>query len=339
MRRRPRRRGGALLVAVATLAFSSALVAALADLVRTEVRLASERRRAARLLGALDACLADVVAELPAGWDFAAVLAGADAVAGTADDGLLPAPAGCGARARPAPGGAAPHRTVLEAEAQIGNARRILDALVRRTTEAGVGALLWLSAPPDAGAIAGLASFDGADPDTPFASLAAPADPETLDAWVAGEGARLETSPGTAPPVFGPPPPLADLGARILAGGPAGPEALVSGGTAVAGLAHVAGDLTIDDTRHGAGLLFVDGILEIRGVLEFDGVVVATGGIRVAPGGGLVVDGGLWLGVGAPSLSVEGSLALRRGRDAIAAADALLPLPRRATVASARDMG
>jgi len=68
-------------------------------------------------------------------------------------------------------------------------------------------------------------------------------------------------------------------------------------------------------------------------------VLVATGGIRVAAGASLAVDGTLWLGAGAPTLRVEGSLVVRHAADAVATADALLPLPRRGAVASARDVG
>ena len=89
----------------------------------------------------------------------------------------------------------------------------------------------------------------------------------------------------------------------------------------------------------GAGLLFVDGWLEVRGSLAFEGVVVVTGGLRVAPGATLAVDGGLWLGVGSPTLTVEGVLVLHHDPAAIAAADAVLPLPRRAVVTGARDVG
>jgi hypothetical protein len=325
--------------ALAALAFSAALGAALADLVRAELRLASERRLTARLLGLLDGCVADVVAALPAGWDFGAALAGADATPGTADDGLLSAPEGCAATARPAPGGALPDRALVRADARIGGARRHLDALVGRTADAGAGALLWLSAPPEAGSITGVASLDGADAAAPLASLAAPADPEALDAWLAAESLSLEVVPDTAAPVSASAPPLAELGARILAASHAGAEALVSSGTPAVGLAHVSGDLAVDDVRLGSGLLFVDGSLAVRGSLTFRGVVVATGGLRVAPGASLAVDGGLWLGVGSPTLAVEGVLVLRRDPAAVAAADAVLPLPRRAVVAGARDVG
>lgn len=335
--RRPR--GGALVAALATLAFSAALAAALADLARTELRLTSQRRQAARLLAALDGCLADAVADLPAGWEFTPLLDGPDATPGTADDGVLPAPAGCAARAGAPPGGAAPARAIIRVDARIGAGRRSLDAVVRRTAEPGAGALLWLSEAPEAGAISGVAMLDGADASAPLASLAAPTDAEALDAWVAGQGSALAIAPATAPPVSAPVPPLAELGARVLAAPHAGPEALVPGGGAVATLVYVAGDLSVDDARSGAGLLFVDGTLEVRGLLEFAGVIVATRGVRVPAGGSLTVDGALWLGAASPTMRIEGGLAVRRAADAVATADALLPLPRRATVASARDVG
>ena len=337
MKHHRHRQGGALVATLATLAFSAALVAALADLVRTEIRLTSERRRTSRLLHALDACLADVVADLPAGWDFGAAFAGADHAPGTADDGVLPAPAGCTARAQPAPGAAAPARAIVRIEARMGAARRSLEGVVRRAATAGIGALVWLSEPPPAGPIAGIASFDGADPATPLPSLAAPADADTLDAWV--EGAGRDISPATAAPVSASPPPLAELGGRVLAAPHAGPEALVSGGTPVTSLIYALGDLGVDGARRGAGLLYVDGVLEVRGSLEFEGVLVATRGLRIAPGGSLALDGSVWLGVGVPALSIDGTLAVRGAPGAVARADALLPLPRRAALASTRDVG
>jgi hypothetical protein len=228
---------------------------------------------------------------------------------------------------------------VVRIDARIGGGRRALDAVLRRAAEAGAGALVWLSEPPETGAIGGVAALDGAHPLAPLASLAAPADAETLDAWISGEGAALEISPMTAPAVSAPVPPLADLGARVLASPHGGAEALLAGGEPVAGLVHVAGDLIIDDARRGAGLLFVDGVLDVRGLLEFAGVVVATGGVCVAAGASLAVDGSLWLGAGSPALGIEGELVVRRAADAVAAADALLQLPRRVAVAGARDVG
>jgi hypothetical protein len=293
---------------------------------------------AARLLAAVDSCVADVVAGLPTGWDFADVLDGPDGVSGTADDGILAAPDGCAGRARPAPGASLPTRAIVRVEVAIGAGRRRLDGLAARDTGPGAGALVWLAGAPDLDTSAGIMSLDGDDALTPLASLAAPVHPETLDAWVAAEGTRLQISPGTAAPVSAPPPPLIELGTRILSGAHVGAEALDTAPPAAPAVVHVAGDLVLDGTRQGAGLLFVDGVLEVRGTLAFAGVVAATAGVHVAAGATLAIDGTLWLGTASPPLLVDGALTLRRAADAVAAADAMRPLPRRAVLVGARDL-
>lgn len=335
---RPRAaRGSALLAAVALLAFCAALSAALADLARTELQVTSRRRTTAELLAAADACLAEVTAALPAGWDFAAVLAGPDGVAGTADDGALAAPAGCAARAAPAPGGPAPDRVLAQVTARRADRGRNLEAVVRRAPEPGAGALVWLAAPP--ASLGGTALLDGADAVAPEAALAAPVDPEALDAWVVAQGARLTIAPRTLAPLTAPAPPLAELAARAAAGPHAGAEALGTAPPAGPSVAWVAGDLLLDDARWGAGLLVVEGVLEVTGALAFSGVVAATGGLRVGAGATVVVAGALWLGDGVAPLSVDGALEVRRDAAAVSAADAMLLLPRRAVPGGARDVG
>jgi hypothetical protein len=123
----------------------------------------------------------------------------------------------------------------------------------------------------------------------------------------------------------------------VLAAPHAGPEALVSGGTPVTSLIYALGDLGVDGARRGAGLLYVDGVLEVRGSLEFEGVLVATRGLRIAPGGSLALDGSVWLGVGVPRCPST-ARSPSAGSGAVARADALLPLPRRAALASTRDV-
>src|SRR5207247_3810683 len=86
--------------ALATLAVSAALGAAVAEMARLEVVLAEQRRAAGVALAACDACAAEVVAALPVGWDFTPLLAGPDGRTGTADDGALATPPG--ARGAPA---------------------------------------------------------------------------------------------------------------------------------------------------------------------------------------------------------------------------------------------
>jgi hypothetical protein len=335
----------ALPAALATLAVSAALSAAVVELARIEVVLAQQRRAAGAALAACDACAAEIVAALPVGWDFTPVLAGPDGRSGTADDGALATPAGCTGSARAAPGPAVPPRALLRLEARAGGGRRALEALVGRDPAPGVPALLWLGATPGAN-VPGTFALDGADGDgasaSDWAGLAAPDDPDALDRWLAGEGARVTSSARTQPALRSPPPPLAALAERLRAAGARGAEALVPTGTPPPSLALVEGDLVVTDALSGAGLLFVAGLLDIRGALDFTGVVVAAGGLRVAGGGRFTVGGALWAGApapGGPLLDVAGSLALRQQSGAIAAADRLLALPRRPVLLGVRDVG
>ena len=335
----------ALPAALATLAVSAALGAAVAELARLEVVLAEQRRAASVALAACDACAAEVVAALPVGWDFTPLLAGPDGRTGTADDGALATPAGCTGSAGAAPGPADPPRALLRLEARAGGGRRVLEALVGRDRAPGIPALLWLGAAPGAD-VSGTVRLDGADADGASASdsagLGAPDDPDALDRWLAGEGPRVVSSARTLPALHSPPPPLVALAARVRAAGPRGREALVPTGTPPPSLALVQGDLVVSETLSGVGLLFVDGLLDIRGALDFTGVVVAAGGVRIAGAGRLAIGGALWVGApaaGGPLLDVAGSLALHQQSTAIATADRLLVLPRRPVLLGVRDLG
>jgi len=337
-------RGATVLpAALATVAVGAALGAAVADLARIEVVLARHRRAASTALFAADACLAETIAGLPPGWDFAALIAGPDQVRGTADDGLLAPPAGCSGRAGAAPGAAAPPRALLRLEARAGGGRRELEAAVGLDAVPGVPALLWLGALPPA-ALGGTIGLDGTDDGAPpvdWASFAAPDDPAALDAWLAAVAGHVTLSARTAPPLAAAPPPAAALATRARAAGAAGPEVLVPSAPPVA-LAHVAGDLVVADARAGAGLLVVEGALDIRGAFDFTGIVVVSGGVRIAAGGRLTVSGSLWIGAPPPptaSLSVDGSVAVRRDRPAVESADRLLALPRRVILLGLRDLG
>jgi hypothetical protein len=340
-----RRGATALPAALATLAVSTALGAAVAELSRIEVILAEKRRAAATALAACDACAAEVVAALPAGWDFAPLLAGPDGRSGTADDGSLVAPTGCTAGAGGAPGPSDPPRALLRLEASAGGGRRALEVLVGRELAPGVPALLWLGGLPDAD-VSGVVTLDGADADDASApawsGLAAPDPPDALDRWLAAEGAHVVSGTRTGAPITARPPPLAVLAEHARSAGPRGADALVSAGAPAPALAFVDDDLVIDDARLGAGLLFVSGLLDIRGSLDFTGVVIAAGGVRIASAGRLAIDGTLWLGdpaAASPLLDVAGSLVLRQHRAAVAGADRLLALPRRARLLGARDLG
>jgi hypothetical protein len=340
-----RRHGGAVLsAAVLALAVGAVLAAALADTVRSEVALAGLRSAGARALVAADTCAARIVAELPIGWDFGTTLRGADATAGSADDGLLPAAPGCTATARAAGGAPLPPRVLITVDARSGRGERALVAVVGYAATPGVPALLWLATAPPRGAIAGGLTLDGTDagPEGDWAALAAPDDPAALDAWRADAGPRLEASPRTVPPLFSRPPPLAELAARVRTAGAAGREALHAAGPVEPALAHVDGDLTITDAVVGAGLLFVDGTLDIQGRLDFTGLVVAANGLSVASGGTLAVDGAIWLGAppgSAPALAIAGTATVRQGRPGVEIADRLIGLPRRPRLLGLRDLG
>jgi len=341
--RRSQRRGGTSLpAALAALAVSVSFTAALADLARTEVILARYRRAATAALAAADGCLARLLAAVAPGWDFDTMLAGPDGATGTADDGTLLAPAGCSAGARRPPGAATPARLLVTVDAGAAGGRRRLEAIVGRARAPGLPALLWLGTPPASGTIGGTLDLDGADAADStapaLAALVAPADPVSLDAWLAGEAPHVATH-GAAPPLTAASAPLGALLGRLLAAGAGDVSGLPPAGTLPGGLARVASDLVVDAPLSGAGLLFVEGTLDIRSALDFTGLVVAAGGLRISAGGSLAVGGALWVsGTGGPALLVDGSLRLRQSRAAMDDVDQLLPLPRRAVLLGVKDL-
>jgi len=335
--RRARERGTALPAAVVALAVSVALGAGLADLLRTEVVLARERIAAATALAAVDACAARTLAAVPAGWELDGLVAGPDATPGTADDGRLADEPGCRAVAAPAPGAPAPARVVVTAEARVPRARRVLEAVIGRAAVPGAATLVWLDGGPGASRVSGTAVLDGRGPEPHWAALAAPADPETLDGWLA-EAPGVDAA-RAAPPRFAPPPPFTTLAVRAAAAAPAGTAPLVPPPAVPApAVSFAPADLPLDGAWAGAGLLVVDGVLEIRGTVTFTGVVAATRGIAVRAGGTLAVTGAVWAG-GAEPLAIAGTLAVRRDDAAVETADAVLPLPRLPRLLAVRDVG
>lgn len=326
----------ALAAALVALAVSAAIGAAISEVARTELVLAQTRRAAAAALAAADGCLAEAMARVTPGWDFADVLAGPDGVAGNGDDGSLATPPGCTGGVVAAPGAAATRtRILMRIDASAGGGRRALEAVVARGPVPA--ALLWLASLPAAGSIRGSLVLDGIDPAAgvpAWASFAAPAPPETLDTWAAG--ASIGFAAGTLPAWSAASPPMAALAARVLATPHGDAGTLVTSGAPAPTLAYVAGDLTVSTPLRGAGLLFIEGTLDIRAALDFTGLVVASGGVRVASGASLTVAGAVWIG---PTLAVDGTVAVRADSAAIAAADAFLPLPRRAVVLGQRDLG
>jgi len=334
-----RERGFALAAALLGVVLAGTVAAALAELARLEVVLARLRRATVDALAAVDGCLHAAVAALPAGWDFDAVIVGADGTAGTADDGVVPLAAACSGVARAAPGPAAPPRILLALEASRGRGRRRLDALVGRTVQPGAGALVWLASPAGIGAVGGTFALDGNGPTRPMASLAAPAEPAALDAWIAVQGSAVTVSSGTGAPIWAPPPPLQALAARAASAGAVSAAAgLVGAPPAPPAVILAPGDLHVDTPRAGAGVLVVDGVLRLQAPLEFTGVVAALGGLRVEATGSLDVHGALWLGdESIDPLVIDGTAAIHASAAALDVADSLLSLPRRARVASVMD--
>lgn len=333
-------RGAAILpAALAAIAVSAALAAAIVELTRVEVVLARHRQAATNALLAADACVARVVAGVAPAWNLDALLAGPDGIRGTPDDGILAPRAGCTATADVPPGPTAPPRARVRLTAVAGRGRRSLEAVVGLAPVPGAATLLWLGRSPVDASVAGTISLDGADASDPTldaASLGAPESPSALDGWLTSEAGHIATSARTHAAIGVPAPPVAALGARVQAGSPAGAEALVPG-TPMPTLTRVAGGLVVAAALHGAGFLFVDGALDIAGALDFTGVIVVSGDVRIRPGGTLTVAGTLWTGAGA--LAVDGALAVRQDADALARADGLLPLPRFVVLLGQRDLG
>ena len=334
-------RGFAAAAALLALLVASTIAGAMAELGRLEAVLAHQRRATTAAVAAVDACLEEAIASVPAGWDFTALLLGADAAAGTADDGALPLVTGCTGAGRAAPGGAIPPRFLLDLEASRGSGRRRLEAVVRRHAEAGAPALVWLADTNGIGRVSGTLALDGTDAARPLApprsTLARESDPGVLDAWIADQGGTVAISAGTAAATWAPAPPLAALVARAAAAGALSPAATLTPiPPGVPALTLSAGDLSITGGRYGAGLLVVDGVLSIEAPFVFTGVVAATGGLRVDASGLAQIAGAVWLG-GGDALVVEGSASVAASAAALEAANALLPLPRRAVLASVLD--
>jgi len=327
------------MAALVLVAVAGALAAAITRLAATEATLVARQRTVARALVLADACTAELVAALPAGWELEPLLAGADGHLGTDDDGTLPAPPACQtATSMASPGG----RLVVHVAADVPRGRRRVDALVARDPRPFDEALVWLADAHGLGPVFGAIEWQGpADASAePVASLASASDPEALDAWLARHAASIAVGPRVAPPRHAPPPPLAELDARVRAVTPPGTGTLVAEGIPPVALTFAAGDLSVGATAIGAGLLFVAGRLDIEGALAFTGVVVARGGVRVASGGSLFIEGALWLDgrpAGPPALDVAGTLVLRAAAEALDLADGTLPLPRLARIVGIRD--
>lgn len=334
MRRDHNRGSIPIAAALLVLMAASLLAAAVAEIARTELVLAQHRRTFARGLVAADACLARVAASLPAAWDYGAILVGADGVAGTADDGLVPSPSGCSAQLVAGPLGAT--RPWLDVAASVPAGGRRLRAIVA-LAPSPVPAVVWVTGAATLGAVTGRLVIDGVDvarPDLrPLVGIASPDDPALVDVWLAATPG-VSFAGGTGPAEYAPAPPLVDVATRLVASG-ARPTFAPSLAAPAPTLHVVSGDLTIAAPGFGAGILYVDGRLDIGADFAFNGVVAARDGISVASGVSTRVAGAVW--VGAPAFDVRGQLVISHDRAALDAAAALAPFPRRSAVAGLVD--
>ena len=329
-------RGCATLVtAFIVLLAGSLLAAAVAEIARTELVVARDRRILAGGLAAADACLARVVGDLPAGWDHATALAGADGIDGTADDGVVAAPSGCRATLVPGPLGAL--RPFVEVEATVPGGRRRLRAIVGAASPP-LPAVVWAERASPLGFVMGAVEIDGVDPARPdlppLPAIASPEDPAAVDAWLHTTPA-VTVAGATESPRYAPHPPLGNLLAARLALQGARAEFVPAAIPSPPALHAVPGDLIIATPGYGAGFLAVAGRLDIQADFAFSGIVGVSGGVGVASGATLRIAGGLW--VGATGLDVAGTLAVRHDRAATDAVEALFRLPRPATVAGLVD--
>jgi hypothetical protein len=333
--RRSEHGGATLATAFVVLLAGSLLAAAVAEIARTELLVARDRRILARGLAAADACLARVVTDLPAGWDHETALAGADGIAGTADDGVQPAPTGCRAKLLPGPLGSV--RPFLDVEITVPGGGRRLRAIVGAVPPP-LPALVWAERANPLGFVTGRVELDGVDPARPdlppLAAVGSPEDPGAVDAWFAATPAVSVVGATEAPRWAAAPPLGGILTARLGAHGAASVFAPAPSPPPVA-LHAVAGDLLVVTAGHGAGFLAVTGRLDIQADFAFSGIVAVSGGVRVASGATLRIAGGLW--VGATGLDVAGTLVVRHDRAAADAVDALFRLPRPAAVAGLVD--
>jgi len=301
--------------------------------------------------------LAASAAEVAAGYSFDDVLAGPDAVSGTADDGVAPASdaiPSCSVtseddRSDPDADPALDRnrRILLLARcAGPGGSRRALEAVLARDNRPYVPAALYLERPEVDGP--GPIVLDGRDHGThdPPNAPSGPGEPVPAAAAPLIEGPRplpFNVRTGADGPVT-------MVAADTGIDGPAFADQVLAlgipillrlpDGMQLTGPVHMAGSTDVGSPTTGRGMLFVDGDLDVNAPVSFSGVIVVAGGVRVGPSGSLTVRGFLWIrgSEAAPLIDARGPLSVLYSRDAIEAADRLLPLPRQARIRAEREL-
>lgn len=347
-------RGVALVATIALVAMMLSLAMAALLMATADIQMFRNLRDGAAAYYVTRGAAIRAMARLPAGYAFDSVLAGPDGTPGTSDDGMLPGgPPTCVLHVADDVADTEPaaHRDgnqrVRVAAGCTGhrNARHDVEIIVGRDPEPFVPAALYLDRPDtDVTAPVLLDGNDHAPGDRPGAASgtgsaipdAASPDLEVPVRFPAaahnghGEPAGLFPALDIDAPAFA---------ARALALGPPLIPALPPG--QIAGLfTHAAADASVSNATRGAGLLLIDGDFHVDAPLDFSGVVVISGRLWIGATGALSIHGFLWVrGEGpGPALVASGPLTVLYSRAAVADADTVFPLPRRAVPRAERQV-
>jgi hypothetical protein len=349
-------RGTALVAAIALVALMLALATAALLMAKSDLELFRNLRDGIATYYRTRGAVVEAVAALSAGYDFDSLLVGPDGAPETGDDGTLTgsstAPA-CVLRAADDEADPEPaayrdgNRRARVAAGCTGarGSRSDVEIVVGRDLEPFVPAALYLERadidiaapvlldgadhapgdPPGAASGQGPPVPDAASPDLP-APLLLPA----LVTNGRGERSVLDPAAGIDSPAFS---------TRALALGPPLLDALPVG-QLPALFTHTAADAEAGTPARGSGLLLVGGDLQVDAAVDFSGVVVVGGRLRIGTGGALSVRGFLWVrGEGrGPAIEARGPLTAVYSRNAVADADRVFALPRRAVPLAEREV-
>jgi hypothetical protein len=343
-----------LISTLALLAVVLALITAGLVLARADLVLFRNHRDGTRAYFRTRAASLRAAADLPAGYGFDAALAGPDAVPGTSDDGrwIRALPDACAGlviddAADPDPDPMRDANATIHLRTRCdgpGGARRAVEIVIGRADAPYVpGAIFLERTTVDA---AGPMVVDGRDhaptdvPGHPSGTGAPVAAAASADLEAPQSLGRTATDAAGAPLLTIPAAPIdaESFTSRLRAAGGALLVELPVG-VFPDTLTHVVGDAQILGASQGHGLLVIDGSLEVRAPLDFDGVVIVRGGVEIAASGRLTVRGWLWIRGTAPgaALRVGGPLTVLYSSAAVRAADAGMPLPRRAILLGERE--
>lgn len=349
-------RGAAMVTTLAATTMILALATAGLLLARSDLILFQNQRDGMVTSFRAHGAAVQVADGLAAGYGFDTFLVGPDGLPETGDDGTFSIPLlmpGCTVtieddRADPTADPFSDGNSRIHVVARCSGprgARRHVEAIIGREGKPFVPAALYLER-PDMEAAARV-TVDGADHryhDPPGAAsgsagpVPAAASPALDEPWLLPSG----VVDGRENQVSAVPAQEIDVQAfadRTLALGPPLSSSLPQGAV-MAQFAHARGDIRVASADAGSGLLLVDGQLEIEAPFEFAGVLIVGGTLRIADSGSLTVRGWLWVQGNGPGLliSAAGPLTVLYSQDAVATADGIFSLPRRARLLTEREV-